>query len=101
MEARASVRAAILILTAGFLLLHTLRPTPAQAAGVAEQIANTSFDVVILRPLGICATAVGAALFLPAVVVTLPNGKAGIDQAWERFVLAPVESTFTRKLGEW
>lgn len=95
------MRAVIPILTVGFLLLLTVSATPAQAGSGAGKVFDTSFDVLILRPTGFVATAVGAVLFVPAALLALPNGRAGVDQARERFITVPVESTFSRELGDW
>ena len=59
------------------------------------------FDVVILRPLGFAASLVGAALFIPAALVTAPGGLNSIEEAWEQFVITPAEHVYTRPLGEW
>jgi len=95
------VRAAILTLAACFLFVHTLLPAPARAASTTEKVVDITFDVLILRPSGVLSTVVGAALFVPSALLTLPMGKAGIDQARSVFITPPYENTFTRKLGEW
>jgi hypothetical protein len=58
------------------------------------------FDLIILRPLGLGATLVGGALFLPAALIASPGGAEGIQGVWEAFVAPSFESTFQNPLGE-
>jgi hypothetical protein len=55
-------------------------------------------DLVIVRPLGITATALGAVFF----VASLPFSLAGLntEAAFERLVAEPAEFTFARALGD-
>ena len=78
-----SLRAAVMTLIAGLLLP-----------------ANVGFDVVVLRPLGLVATAVGAVLFVPAALLTAPNGRDGVDTALKFFIIEPAKSVFQRPLGD-
>ena len=75
-------------------------------APVAEQPGNewvrgvdAGFDLMLLRPLGSASTVVGFAIFIPAAVMTLPEGKGGVLDAWELFVATPAYQTFRRDLG--
>ena len=96
-----SLRAAVMTLIAGLLL-------PANAyAQAQEQVEPPSpnpmavgFDVVVLRPLGLVATAVGAVLFVPAALLTAPNGRDGVDTALKFFIIEPAKSVFQRPLGD-
>lgn len=54
-------------------------------------------DVVIVRPLGIVATVVGAVFYVIALPFSLPSGSA--DQAAEALVKDPAKYTFQRPLG--
>ncbi len=56
------------------------------------------YDAVIIRPLGIIATAVGSVFF----VLSLPFSAAGdnVDTASEELVKRPARYTFKRPLGE-
>ncbi len=56
------------------------------------------FDGVLVRPLGLGATVLGAA----AWVVTLPFSALGgnVGEAGQKLVLDPARFTFTRPLGE-
>ena len=90
-------RAAILALSLALLLAA---PVPARAAPDVAFYAAATFDVVILRPLGVVSTLIGAALFIPATVVTAPNGIDSIQEAWRLFVVAPAERVYTRPIGD-
>ena len=56
------------------------------------------YDAIVVRPLGVVATAVGAVFF----VVSLPFSAMGgnIDTASEKLVKKPARFTFKRPLGE-
>lgn len=56
------------------------------------------YDAVIIRPIGIIATAVGSVFF----VLSLPFSAAGdnVDAASEELVKRPARYTFKRPLGE-
>jgi len=56
------------------------------------------FDLVVLRPLGVAGTAIGAAAFVVALPFTVPSGSVG-DSARE-LVGKPAEYTFRRPLGD-
>lgn len=90
---RSSLRGVALASIAGLLLA-----APAQADSdphVGEKI----FDAMVLRPLGFASTVVGLAFLVPAVLVSLPNGPEGREEAWGIFVEAPITRTFRRPLG--
>ena len=58
------------------------------------------FDVLIVRPLGFVAAAVGAGAFIPALVLSAADGQDSIESALEFFVIDPAKYVFTRRLGE-
>jgi len=92
-----------LLAAAAVLVACQLVPLPARAQGRFEAFQNRAaqvFDVVVLRPLGLCQAAVGAALFVPAAVVTAPGGKDAVEEAWEMFVVVPAKNVFQRPLGD-
>jgi len=96
-----SLRAAAVTLIAAFLL-----PSAAHADMHEESQARrtnpaaAAFDVVVLRPLGLAALAIGSALFVPVAVLTAPSGKDGLKPALEIFVAEPARNVFTRPLGD-
>lgn len=80
------------------MIAGLLLAAPAQADSdphVGEKI----FDAVVLRPLGFVSTVVGVVFLVPAVLVSLPYGPQGREEAWGLFVEAPVARTFRRPLG--
>lgn len=92
---KSKVRAAIVTLIAGLLL-----PAQVHAGFQAPHFVSVGFDLVLLRPLGLVGAAAGALLFLPAALVSAPNGKQGFDEVKERFISEPVQNTFRRPLGD-
>ncbi len=68
-------------------------------SGFANGVA-VGFDLVVLRPLGFAALVVGAGAFVPAALMTAPNGKDSLTTALEVFVTTPLEDVFRRELGE-
>ena len=91
-------RAALIALSIALLA------TPATAAPPPEEngwlrFMRSSFDALLLRPLGAAATVVGGVLF----VVTQPISYAlkQQDRAKQDLVMAPYRDTFERPLGEW
>jgi hypothetical protein len=98
---RASLRCIAATLAVGLLL---------PGSGYAEATESTSsgwqhyslatLDALVVRPLGIVATVVGAVFVVPVAVFTWPTGRATIDRAVERFFMVQARSTFERPLGE-
>jgi hypothetical protein len=73
--------------------------------GVAEQedtdwseVGAKALDLVVLRPLGALATLSGFAFFAISLPLVAPGGEIGTS--WDTFVMAPVDYTFVRPLGE-
>jgi hypothetical protein len=64
------------------------------------EIANKTFDVLILRPTGIVMVVTGAGLFVPAALLASPGGKGPMKEAYEHFVSVPFDNAFLRPLGE-
>lgn len=55
-------------------------------------------DLLLVRPLGLVGTVIGAGLFVVALPFTIPSGSVG-DAAHE-MVARPFEYTFSRPLGD-
>lgn len=66
----------------------------------AQQVTSTALDLMIVRPLATCRVIVGAGLFLPAALLSLPMGREGYDGAYDTFIAEPTEYAFERKMGE-
>ncbi len=88
------VMAVILICTSTGFSAFAQGPKVQDVASGESMIA----DFVLLRPLGIVATAVGAAFYVVSLPFSLPTGSAGT--AWEKLVVEPASFTFTRPLGQ-
>ena len=55
-------------------------------------------DFVLLRPLGIGATAVGTVFFIVSLPFSAPSGSVGV--AFRKLVVEPATFTFARPLGK-
>jgi hypothetical protein len=90
-------------LAAGVLAL-TLATT--SLAAVAQQDTTVSgdratdmvVDVVVVRPLGLVTTVVGAVLTVVALPFTIPSGS--VEKSAHELIVRPAEYTFTRPLGD-
>jgi len=80
-------------------LVLALLASPAQAENVAADVALSTVDVLVLRPIGLGATVAGALFYTVMLPVSLLAGSE--PQAREVWVLQPYADTFQRSLGEW
>jgi len=85
------------------LIAVGLTVTPMAASGGDDTVTGDKgsdmlVDLVVVRPLGVAATIIGAAAFVVALPFTVPSGSVG-DSARE-MIGKPAEYTFTRPLGE-
>ena len=76
------------------------QPELAEARAPRPNPALIAFDLVIVRPLGFVAAAVGAVLFVPVALITSPMGRDSIDAAVETFITIPSNDVFKRPLGK-
>ena len=110
---RSSLRAVAATLVAGFLAASGAEAQPpaeaptqplAQAPELLEPSAPNPaaavFDVLVVRPLGLVVLPVGVAAFIPAALLTAPNGKESLLTALDLFVTGPANYVFQRPLGE-
>ena len=63
-------------------------------------IAASTLDLAIVRPLATAKVIVGAVFFLPAALFSAPMGREGFDGAYDTLIAVPVEFAFDRKIGE-
>ena len=61
---------------------------------------DITVDLCVIRPLSAVTAAAGVALFVPAVILTSPNGRDSMKEAYDRFVREPGEYFAKRPLGE-
>jgi len=100
-------RIAVAVLTAVLLLpaIGRAEEAPDDAPPVDSRwgpirILDVSMDVKWVRPLSAITLAVGCVLFVPAALLTAPNGWESITDAYGRFVNEPGEYLITRPIGE-
>jgi hypothetical protein len=89
-----------------FAMIAVLVLIPFGSAALAEEYFEAEepeggemiYDAVIVRPIGMVATAIGSVFF----VLTLPFSAAGdnVDAAQEELIKKPARFTFKRPLGE-
>ena len=89
-----------------FGVIAALIAVPFATSALAEEYFETKepgggsmiYDMVVVRPIGIVATAVGSVFWL----ITLPFSASGdnVDTAPEKLVKDPAAYTFKRPLGE-
>jgi hypothetical protein len=61
------------------------------------QIGASALDILLLRPLGVGASAVGLGLFIVTAPFVAPSME--FDESWDVFVAGPGEYTFVRPIG--
>ena len=66
----------------------------------AERVVAKGVDIVIVRPLSYLRLAVGAVFAIPAALLASPNGREGVSEAFDIFVVQPANYAFDRELGE-
>lgn len=77
---------------------------PRRAASLEEtakaslRVAESAFDLVVLRPLSGSALVVGSVFFVTAAPFVAPF--EGLGPAWGTFVFAPYEYAIQRPLGD-
>jgi len=64
----------------------------------AGKVGAGTFDVLLLRPLGVVASTLGFTAFVIVSPFSLTNWDIGTP--WGRFVMEPVDFTFPRPLGD-
>ena len=87
------------------VILAVFLTTPPQFA-VAQQDSTISgdkstdmvVDAVVMRPLGLAATLVGAVLTVVALPFTIPSGS--VESSARELIVKPAAYTFTRPLGD-
>ena len=89
-----------------FLMIVTLIVIPFGSSALAQEYFESQeaeggemiYDTLVLRPVGIVATAVGSVFF----ILSLPFSALGnnVDAAGEKLVKDPFRFTFKRPLGE-
>ena len=67
--------------------------------GVVKPL-EIGMDVLVVRPLAISTLVVGAAMLVPALLISAPDLTTTMDEALENFILIPYEDAFERELGE-
>lgn len=91
-------RRAVVLSVVALQLVGAGPPASEPSGPSALETGSLMVDLLVLRPLGMAATAVGFGFFLIAGPLAAPTGQFG--EAWDTFVISPYEFTFQRPLGE-
>ncbi len=73
-------------------------PTPGRLEETMADPVEVAADVLVVRPVGVAATAVGAAIFVVALPFAAISGD--VPRAARSLVGAPARFTFKRRLGD-
>ncbi|WP_348672067.1 hypothetical protein [uncultured Abyssibacter sp.] len=90
---------AVLFAAALSLSVTTASAGSASAPHEEPSAGAITFDLLIVRPLGLVTTVAGAGLFVLSVPFSAIQGKSPLDAA-DTLVVKPAQFTFTRPLGE-
>ena len=80
-------------------------PRKAREGGIltSEEILSVlavGVDLLIVRPAGVVATAVGFGLFLPVALLSMADYPDSVQESWELFVVEPAKGVYDRPLGD-
>ena len=94
-------RIGVATLIAGLLLQgNAYALEPQSHAAQWRKGAAITFDIIILRPLGAAALAVGIMALVPVALISAPGGRDSYREAEEMFVITPANAFFERPLGD-
>ena len=87
-------------LMSALIFFHFAPTAPAKEylEDLSEKGGYMAGDLVVLRPMGIVATAVGAVVYVISLPFSLAGGNE--EEARQKLVIEPAKYTFTRPLGE-
>ncbi len=91
----------MVILSVSFLIFSHLAPlalAEEHYESMGDKGGQMAFDLVILRPMGIIATALGSITYVISLPFSIPGGNQ--DEAYQKLVSDPADYTFQRPLGE-
>lgn len=93
-------RSLVFVVVAVLFCTTTVSSAFAQDTGLEEETSGEEMigDFVLLRPLGIGATAVGTVFFIVSLPFSAISGS--VDLAFQKLVVEPAAFTFTRPLGK-
>lgn len=94
------------ILAAGVALPTTAMAEPETALDAVGEVAASTVDLFVLRPLGIGRLLVGFSVLMPmsslinVMVLPIAQDTTVFREDWDRMVVEPKEYTFDRAIGE-
>ena len=88
----------LLISALGFFHFATIAPAKEYLEDLDEKGGYMAGDLIVVRPIGMVATAVGSIIYVISLPFSLLGGNE--EEARQKLVIDPAKYTFTRPLGE-
>jgi hypothetical protein len=89
---------------ASLVAMIAILPSGAGAVGYEDSLDDCSypqtFDLMVMRPVGLVTMGLGAALYIPALPLTLLTSPGDLGTTTENLIKKPTRFTFRRGLGE-
>lgn len=85
-------------LAAAAIAATTTAAPPADEPITGDKGSDMLIDLVVMRPIGLVTTVIGAAAFVVALPFTVPTGS--VEESARMMVGKPAEYTFNRPLGD-
>lgn len=96
------IQGSIVFFLAALLMAAPLAPRAlAQAEAETEEATagSMTYDLLVMRPVGLAAAGIGSIIFVLALPLTLLNDE--VDDASQKLISDPWEYTVHRPLGTW
>ncbi len=87
------------LIVAGMVLTHAAPASAVIRTGFRQELTPPMVDLVVTRPLGMVATALGVVAFLPVAALTSIVAPRDIGIPFKVLVWKPIEYTFVDRLG--
>lgn len=91
-------RCAVVALIAAAIGMTSPAASARDGSITGDKGSDMLIDLVLVRPLGVVATAIGTAAFVVALPFTIPSGS--VEASAREMVQKPAAYTFSRPLGE-
>jgi hypothetical protein len=97
-----SAKKALVVLLVSIFVGSLMPISPVCASNIDEPFEGTAgamaFDLILMRPVGLAATIVGAAIFIVSIPFSALGGNS--EAAAEKLINEPLFFTFQRPLGQ-
>jgi hypothetical protein len=97
-----SAKKALVVLLVSIFIISFMPISPVYASNIDEPFEGSAgamaFDLILMRPVGLAATIVGAAVFIVSIPFSALGGNS--EAAAEKLINEPLFFTFQRPLGQ-